>query len=80
MYASAIDVGVSSTSYTLKSSPKDFTTLCLLLLLEASLSSFSRISSFLTGCSENSTAVVGSGVISEENLEMLVYLSLETYS
>jgi hypothetical protein len=48
----------------MKSSPKGFATLCLLLLLGASLSSFSRISSFSIGCSENSTGAVSLGVIS----------------
>ena len=55
--ASAIVVGVSSIRYTVKSSPKDFATLCLLLLRGASLSSFSRIFSCSTDCSEDSTKV-----------------------
>ena len=60
-YVSAIVVGVSSTRYTVKSSPKDFATLCLLLLRGASLSSFSRISSRSTGCSEVSVTLGATG-------------------
>jgi len=68
-YSSTMDVGVSSTRYTVKSSPKKFSILYLLLLLGASLSSFSRTSS--CDCSEDSVSAKGSGTISEENLEVL---------
>jgi hypothetical protein len=55
----------------MKSSPKDFSTLCLLLLLGASLSSSSRTIS--CGYSELSTGVLCSGVISEEYIAMNVF-------
>jgi hypothetical protein len=48
-YASAIEVGVSSTRFTMTSSPKDFAILCLLFLIGTSLSSFSSV------CSSDST-------------------------
>ena len=55
----AIVVGVLSTRYTVKSSPKNFATLCLLLLLGASLSSFSKIYSCSLDCSEDSIGAAG---------------------
>jgi hypothetical protein len=65
VYASIIEVGVSSTRYTMNSSPKDFAILCLLFLTGTSLSSFS------SGCSNDSTGdsigIVLSGAISVEN-------------
>jgi hypothetical protein len=63
-------VGVLSTRYTMKSSPKDFSTLCLLLLLGASLSSSSRTLS--CDCSKISTGVLCYGVISKEYLELIL--------
>src|SRR5438128_2428931 len=68
-YSSTMDVGVSSTTYTVKSSPKNFSIICLLLLLGASLSSSSRMSS--CDCSEDSIGATGSGIILEEYLEVL---------
>ena len=53
-------VGVSSMRYTVKSSPKDFATLCLLLLLGAKpLSSSSFQSGFIIG----TIVGMGSGII-----------------
>src|SRR5438034_6721324 len=64
-----MDLGVSSTRYTMKSFPKDFAILGLLLLAGVSLLSFSRTSS--GGCSKYSLDVLDSGNISEEVLTML---------
>jgi hypothetical protein len=72
-YASIIEVGLSSTRYTIKSSPKDFAILHLLFLVGISLSFSSRTS--LDGCSNDSTGdsidIVKSGAILEENLVLL---------
>jgi hypothetical protein len=64
-YASAMVVGVSSMRYIVKSSPKDFATLCLLLLLGATpLSSYSFPCGFIIG----SIVGVGLGINSFDEL------------
>jgi hypothetical protein len=59
-----MELGVSSTRYTIKSSPKDFAVLCLLLLLGVSLS-------FSTGFSKCSIGKVGSGILTNSYLDEL---------
>src|SRR3990170_3182458 len=63
-------MGVSSTRYTMKSSPKDFAVLCLLLLTRVSLSSS-------TGFSTCSIAMVGSGITSSSSLDRVGIFSFD---
>jgi hypothetical protein len=59
-----MELGVSSIRYTIKSSPKDFAVLYLLLLLGVS-------SSFSTGFSKCSNKMVGSGILTNSYLDEL---------
>ena len=63
--ASAMVMGVSSMRYTVKSQPKDFAILCILLLLGAMPLSFSLFSS---GFSIGSIVSMGSGINSFKEL------------